>query len=69
LAGFIFAIKQTYLQTPSLLHFALGRAFEIAQRCSFRIFLGPLEDRFVILAYGALQHNFKGRFYANSRHL
>jgi hypothetical protein len=29
------------------LHFALGRAFEIAQRCSFEIFLGPVEDRFV----------------------
>jgi hypothetical protein len=54
-------LLQTYLLTPSLLHFALGRGFEIAQRCSFEIFLGPIEDRFVNLTYGALQHNFKGR--------
>jgi hypothetical protein len=46
------------LLTPSLLHFA----FEIAQRCSLKIFLGPLEDRFVNPTYGALQHNFQGRF-------
>jgi hypothetical protein len=44
-----------------MLHFALGRGFEIAQRCSFEIFLGPIKDRFVNLTYGALQHNFKGR--------
>jgi hypothetical protein len=49
------------LLTPSLLHFALGRAFEIAQRCSLGIFLGPMEDRFVNLTYGALQHHFKRR--------
>jgi hypothetical protein len=55
-------LPQTYLLTPALLHFAHRRAFEIAQRCSLKIFLGPLEDRFVNLAHGALQHNFKGRF-------
>jgi hypothetical protein len=40
-----------------------SRGFEIAQRFSIKIFLGPLEDRFIapLSLYGAPQHNFKGR--------
>jgi hypothetical protein len=51
------------LPTPLLLHFALGRGFEIAQRFSLKIFLDPVEDQFIapLFSYGAPQHNFKGR--------
>ena len=58
-----------HLLTTSLLHFALGRALEIAQRSSFKIFLRPLEDRFVNLTCGALRHKFQEALLIKLLHL